>query len=69
MTDPYRRASKLMSLLLRHQPELGGLTLDPAGWTDVDALLGALAAKGQHLTRGELEDLVAGQCEAAFRVR
>ena len=66
MTDPYRRASKLMSLLLRHQPELGGLTLDPAGWTDVDALLGALAAKGQRLTRNELEDLVADNAKRRF---
>ncbi len=28
---------------LRHDPEAGGLTLDPQGWTDVDAVLAAFA--------------------------
>ena len=66
MSDPYRHTSKFMSLLLRHQPELGGLTLDPAGWVDVDALLGVLAAKGHRLSRDELDDLVARNTKKRF---
>lgn len=40
------RLSKTLSLWLRHQPEAGGLTLDPQGWTEVDAVLAALARAG-----------------------
>ena len=66
MSDPYLKSSKLMSLLLRHKPELGGLTLDPAGWAHVDALLGAMAAKGHRLTRDDLNDLVAHNSKKRF---
>jgi len=66
MRDRHLHTSKLMSLLLRHRPELGGLTLDAAGWVDVEALLGALAAKGYRLTRGELDDLVAHNTKKRF---
>lgn len=40
------RLSKTLSLWLRHQPEAGGLTLDPQGWTEVDAVLAALERAG-----------------------
>ncbi|WP_298208706.1 RNA 2'-phosphotransferase [Acidovorax sp.] len=32
-------ASKFLSLVLRHKPQTIGLTLDPAGWADVNELL------------------------------
>lgn len=35
------RASKFLSLVLRHQPETAHITLDSAGWTGVDELLRA----------------------------
>jgi putative RNA 2'-phosphotransferase len=34
--------SKTLSYWLRHAPEAGGLTLDAAGWADVDQLMAAL---------------------------
>ena len=34
--------SRLMSLVLRHEPARFGLELDAAGWADLDALLAAL---------------------------
>jgi putative RNA 2'-phosphotransferase len=37
------RFSKRLSLWLRHQPAAAGLTLDAQGWTEVDAVLAALA--------------------------
>jgi putative RNA 2'-phosphotransferase len=40
------RISKTLSLWLRHEPSAGGLVLDAAGWTEVDAVLAALARKG-----------------------
>ncbi|HLL21936.1 MAG TPA: RNA 2'-phosphotransferase [Kofleriaceae bacterium] len=53
------RVSKFLSLVLRHDPARIGITLDEAGWTDVDALLAACAAHGVAITRAELDALVA----------
>lgn len=53
------RLSKFLSLVLRHDPARVGITLDAAGWTDVDALLAAFAAHGEPITRAQLEELVA----------
>ena len=38
------RVSKRLSYVLRHRPDSVGLTLDDAGWVDVEALLDALTA-------------------------
>lgn len=51
--------SKFLSLILRHEPELVGLELDEAGWTDVPALLAACQKHGRPFTREELEEVVA----------
>lgn len=37
-----QKLSKHLSFVLRHHPESVGVTLDPHGWTDVDALCTAL---------------------------
>lgn len=52
------RASKFLSLILRHEPHRIGVTLDANGWTDVDAVLAGLAANGLPLTRDELFAIV-----------
>lgn len=38
-----KKISKLLSLILRHQPETVHITLDEQGWVDVDKLLGNIA--------------------------
>jgi putative RNA 2'-phosphotransferase len=55
------RTSKRLSYVLRHAPESAGLTLDAAGWVDVDQLLTALG-----MTRHQLEDVVAGNDKRRF---
>jgi putative RNA 2'-phosphotransferase len=55
------RRSKRLSHVLRHAPGSVGLTLDAAGWTDVDALLAALG-----WTRAELEHVVATNDKRRF---
>src|SRR4051812_34926445 len=60
------RISKLLSLALRHQPEALGITLDDAGWTDVDGVLRALAERGHAITREELEELVRASDKQRF---
>ncbi|MGY1637287.1 RNA 2'-phosphotransferase [Geodermatophilus sp. SYSU D00742] len=55
------RLGKRLSYVLRHAPSSAGLELDAAGWVDVDDLLAAL-----HLTRGELEHVVATDDKQRF---
>ncbi|HWU91151.1 MAG TPA: RNA 2'-phosphotransferase, partial [Kofleriaceae bacterium] len=60
------RVSKFLSLVLRHDPARIGITLDDAGWTDVDALLTAASAHGVLLTRDELREIVASSDKQRF---
>ena len=52
------RASKLLSLVLRHEPQRIGITLDSAGWVGVDELLAAVHQAGIPLTRDLLQRVV-----------
>ncbi len=48
-----------MSLLLRHRPEVGGLTLDAEGYVSAVDLLRVLNADGHDIDRAGLNELVA----------
>jgi putative RNA 2'-phosphotransferase len=52
------RISKLLSLVLRHEPGRMQLVPDDAGWVAVAAVLAGFAASGLPITREELEDVV-----------
>ena len=58
MSDGYKHKSKFLSLVLRHEPSAAGVTLDEAGWVDVDVLLAGCAAHGQWITLEELREIV-----------
>jgi putative RNA 2'-phosphotransferase len=60
------RFSKRLSYVLRHAPGSIGLTLDDAGWVDVDDLLTALAEHGRPVTRAELDGVVAHNDKQRF---
>ena len=60
------KVSKYLAKHLRHQPSRIGLTLDSAGWTDVDDLLRATAEHGFRLTREELDHVVAANDKKRF---
>lgn len=60
------RLSKRLAYVLRHDPGSIGLTLDPAGWVDVDELLAALAARGTVVSRARLDRLVAESDKQRF---
>ncbi|MEL6841842.1 MAG: RNA 2'-phosphotransferase [Bacteroidota bacterium] len=66
-TQEARRIGKFISLVLRHQPEKIGLTLDESGWADVDELLAKLAAKGTRISREQLDDLVETNPKKRYR--
>lgn len=58
--------SKFISLVLRHEPERIGLTLDPAGWASVDDLLAKAAAAGRVFSRDCLHEIVATSDKQRF---
>lgn len=53
------RTSKFLTLVLRHQPQAIGITLDAQGWVEVSELLAQAHKFGRRLTRAELEEIVA----------
>jgi putative RNA 2'-phosphotransferase len=66
MTPRDVRISKLLSLVLRHDPGRLQLDLDSAGWVDVDRLLRACADHGQPLDRADLERVVVTNSKQRF---
>ena len=39
----YNKLSKYLSLILRHHPEVIGISLDAHGWADVNELINGIA--------------------------
>lgn len=52
------KISRFMSLVLRHNPQKIGITLDSAGWVNINEFLAACNAHGHALTHDELEFVV-----------
>jgi putative RNA 2'-phosphotransferase len=60
-------ASKFMSLVLRHQPDIIGLTLDANGWAEIDDLI--RLSQAQHpLDRALIEYVVATNNKQRFAI-
>ena len=58
MTD-LTSLSKFISLILRHKPEVIGITLDEHGWADVNALIDGINSSGKYtLDMSTLEEVV-----------
>ena len=53
MANDITRMGKFLSFILRHNPSKIGITLDPAGWANVDELL-----KGMNIEYGVLNAIV-----------
>lgn len=52
------RLGRFLCLVLRHHPEVAGITLDEHGWADVGALLRGVCATGRKIDRETLERIV-----------
>ena len=63
-----KAVSKSLSFWLRHKPEAGGITIDPAGWAEVDAVLGALARAKLPHTPEDLQRVVAESDKNRFEL-
>ena len=73
MNERMMRLSKLLSLVLRHRPELVGIRLDKFGFSDVD--IGELARRISRLrgfewvTAGDIETVVVRDPRGRFEIR
>ena len=53
------KTSRFISMILRHKPEVIGITLDEHGWADVSDLISGINATGNHyLDMESLEEIV-----------
>ena len=54
-----KNTSKFISLILRHNPQVVGITLDEHGWADVKELIAGInRTEGHHLDMDLLEEIV-----------
>jgi putative RNA 2'-phosphotransferase len=60
------RLSKFLSLVLRHKPEVAGITLDRRGWASVEELLEGCRRRGRPISREELDEVVATNDKGRF---
>lgn len=58
--------SKFLSYVLRHKPESIGITLDPEGWANVDAIISGASKSGQVVAREMVERVVATNDKKRF---
>ncbi len=56
--DPYVKASKFISLVLRHNPDAAGIHLDNHGWADVEELIQGVNMTGRSLDLEMLKEIV-----------
>lgn len=49
MSDKLQKTSKFLSLILRHKPEVIGITLDRNGWADVSELISGVNKSDKYL--------------------
>lgn len=59
MKDELQKTSRFLSLILRHKPEVVGITLDGKGWADVSELITGVNRDGKYFLDMEtLEKIV-----------
>ena len=66
MKEQLKHISKLMSLVLRHEPEAIGLKLDENGWACVQELIEKINRKGIKIDEAILNDVVANNDKKRF---
>jgi putative RNA 2'-phosphotransferase len=64
--DGDRRLSKLLALVLRHDPSAVGLRLDSGGWVDLDELVAGIRERRPGVTRADVERVVATNDKQRF---
>ena len=62
------KISKFMSLVLRHKPDVAGLTLDENGWVKVSELVKSLKSRGCKVNLGDIEYIVENNDKKRFQI-
>ncbi|MFZ1946742.1 MAG: RNA 2'-phosphotransferase, partial [bacterium] len=62
------RLSKFVSLVLRHQPEIAGLTLGQGGWVEIEDLVAGAKKAGVELSPEALRDIVEREERKRFTI-
>ena len=57
--DHYKKISKFISLVLRHNPDAAGISLDDHGWADVKELIQGVNETGRALDLETLKEIKA----------
>ena len=65
-TKERKHLSKFLSLILRHRPQVIGLTLDEQGWAVTKTLLEKVNGSGKKLTLATLEEVVSTNDKKRF---
>ena len=68
MNKQLLETSKLLSYVLRHQPDAIGITLDPEGWTSISALITAANKNGKQIDRDLIQAVVATSEKKRFAI-
>ena len=68
MSDDLQSDSKFLSMVLRHQPEAIGLTLDAQGWAVVEDLIVCAARHGRMFSRERIERIVTTSDKQRFKL-
>ena len=63
--DKMKKMSVFFSLVLRHQPDAAGITLDEHGWADVEALIEGFQKTGRPLDLEMLKEMDEAAASAA----
>jgi putative RNA 2'-phosphotransferase len=58
--------TRILSLALRHKPELFGITVDSQGWTDLRSLIAGLRAHLPTVTEASVQEFIEGQVIERF---
>lgn len=66
MSNSLESKSKFLSLVLRHKPDVIGLSLDPEGWADLEQLILRAGHKGIALTREVIDEIVSTSDKKRF---
>src|SRR5689334_17957356 len=60
--------SRLLSLVLRHEPDRIGVRLDVNGWALVDELLAGLKRAGYNIDQAQLQEIVESNQKKRFTI-
>ncbi|ETS32503.1 RNA 2'-phosphotransferase [Photorhabdus temperata] len=68
MSKQYVEVSKFLSYVLRHQPEVIGLTLDNEGWADINTLIVCAEKEGKQLGLSLIKSVVERSDKKRFAI-